>query len=191
VHEKIYDQFVAKARELALKRKVGDPFSPDTLHGPQVDEIQFKRILSLIEKGKEEGAKVECGGRRVGDIGYFVEPTVFSNVTDDMTIAREEIFGPVQQILKFKTLDEAIRRSNETPYGLASGIITQNLDNATTYIQGVRAGTVWVNCFDLSPVQSPFGGYKLSGQGREMGEDGISEYVEVKTVTISIPVKNS
>ena len=191
VHEKIYDKFVAKARELALQRKVGDPFEADVQHGPQVDEIQFNRVLSLIDAGKKEGAKVECGGGRRGNAGYFVEPTVFSNVTDDMTIAREEIFGPVQQLLKFQTLEEAIRRSNDTQYGLAAGIITQNLDVAMTYIQGVRAGSVWVNCFDYAVPQTPFGGYKMSGQGRELGEDGMTEYLEVKTVTIAIPVKNS
>lgn len=191
VHEKIYDKFVAKSRELALQRKVGDPFEADVLQGPQVDDIQFNRILSLIEAGKKEGAKVECGGTRRGQVGYFIEPTVFSDVTDDMTIAREEIFGPVQQLLKFKTLDEAIQRCNDTNYGLAAGIITQNLDVAMTYIQGVRAGSVWVNCFDYAVPQTPFGGYKMSGQGRELGEDGITEYVEVKTVTITIPVKNS
>lgn len=191
VHEKIYDKFVAKARELAQKRTVGDPFDPKTLQGPQVDEIQFKKVLSLIDAGKKEGAKVECGGLRHGQVGYFVEPTVFSNVTDDMTIAREEIFGPVQQILKFKTLDEAIERSNNTMYGLAAGIVTQNLDIAMTYVQSVRAGSVWVNCFDYATPQTPFGGFKMSGQGRELGEDGINEYVEVKTVTITVPVKNS
>jgi len=191
VHEKIYDRFVAKARELAMSRKVGDPFDANVQQGPQVDEIQLKRVLSLIEAGKKEGAKVECGGRRRNGSGFFIEPTVFSNVTDNMTIAREEIFGPVQQVLKFKTLDEVIRRSNDTQYGLAAGIITQNLDAAMTYIQGVRAGSVWVNCFDYAVPQTPFGGYKMSGQGRELGEAGINEYVEVKTVTIAIPVKNS
>lgn len=191
VHENIYDKFVAKSKELAQKRTVGDPFDQNTLQGPQVDEIQMMRVLSLIEAGKKEGAKVECGGHRRGQVGYFVEPTVFSNVTDDMAIARQEIFGPVQQILKFKTLDEAIRRSNDTVYGLAAGIITNNLDIAMTYVQSVRAGSVWVNCFDYSVPQTPFGGYKMSGQGRELGEDGIHEYTEVKTVTIAVPVKNS
>lgn len=191
VQEGIYDKFVAKAKELAVARKPQDPFEETSVHGPLIDDIQFEKVLKLIDEGSQGGAKLECGGKRFGDKGYFVEPTVFSGVTDDMMIAKDEIFGPVQSILKFKTLDEAIRRSNETQYGLAAGIVTTNVDTALVYSQAVRAGTVWVNNWFTITPQTPFGGYKLSGHGREFGEDGINDYMETKTVTMAISVKNS
>jgi len=192
VQEGIYDKFVAKSKEYALKnRVVGDPFDEKTTQGPQVDEEQLNKILELIESGKKEGARLECGGGRYGDRGYFVQPTVFSNVTDDMRIAKEEIFGPVQQILKFKTLEEALERSNKTVYGLAAGVCTSNINNAILFAQGVQAGSVWVNCYNHFTPQTPFGGFKMSGHGRELGEDGLHEYCEIKTVTIKIPKKNS
>ncbi|KAF8766707.1 Retinal dehydrogenase 1 like protein [Argiope bruennichi] len=191
VHEDIYDAFVAKSKALAEKRIVGDPFDPNTMQGPQIDDEQFDKILSLIESGKKEGAKLECGGGRHGSKGYFVQPTVFSNVTDNMRIAKEEIFGPVQQIIKFKTLEEAIERSNATDYGLAAGILTKDINKAILYSQQVRAGTIWVNCFFSGSVQTPFGGFKMSGQGREFGTDALKAYCEIKTVTIKIPQKNS
>ncbi|XP_035217052.1 retinal dehydrogenase 1-like isoform X2 [Stegodyphus dumicola] len=191
VHEDIYDAFVAKSVALAQKRVVGDPFDEKTTQGPQIDDEQFNKILDLIESGKKEGAKLECGGARLGNKGYFVQPTVFSNVKDNMRIAKEEIFGPVMQILKFKTLDEAIERSNATEYGLAAGILTKDINKAILYSQAVRAGTIWINCFFAGSVQTPFGGFKMSGQGREFGTDALHEYCEIKTVTIKIPQKNS
>ncbi|KAK7018825.1 Aldehyde dehydrogenase X, mitochondrial [Halocaridina rubra] len=191
VHESIYDEFVKKAVQLAQKRPVGDPFDEATLQGPQVSQLQMERILGYIIKGKEEGATLMCGGSRHGNKGYYVQPTVFSNVTDNMTIAMEEIFGPVQIILKFKTLDEAIKRSNETHYGLASGIVTSDINKALMYAQAVRAGSVWINCYDLCLPQTPFGGYKQSGHGRELGEEGLDEYLETKTILIKVPNKMS
>ncbi|MCL4136204.1 UNVERIFIED_CONTAM: hypothetical protein GTU68_039628, partial [Idotea baltica] len=122
----------------------------------------------LHREGKSEGARLECGGKRKGQKGIFVEPTVFSGVTDDMTIAKEEIFGPVQCILKFRSLGEVIERSNNTHYGLASGIITKDLNKAMVYARSVQAGSVWINSYDLCLPQTPFGGYKQSGQGREL-----------------------
>jgi acyl-CoA reductase-like NAD-dependent aldehyde dehydrogenase len=187
VHEEVYDKFVQKAKNLAEERKVGDPFDDKTIQGPQVDDIQFKKIVDFIQVGKREGAVLVAGGKVLSlNNGYFIEPTVFSDVTDDMTIAREEIFGPVQTIIKFKTLDEAIRRANETQYGLGAGIVTKNLDTALKFSKAVRAGSVFVNCYDYVTPQTPFGGFKLSGHGRELGEDGLKEYCEVKTVTIQI-----
>lgn len=191
VHEDIYDEFVKKSTELALNRIVGNPFDEKTQQGPQVDQEQFDKILNLIESGKKEGAKLECGGNRIGQKGFFIQPTVFSNVQDSMRIAREEIFGPVQQILKFKTMEEVLERANASHYGLGSGIITKNIDNALTFAQGVQAGSVWVNCYDATTCQTPFGGFKMSGFGRELGEDGLKEYVEIKTITVQIPLKNS
>jgi retinal dehydrogenase len=191
VHEDIYDEFVKKCREMAMKRVVGDPFTATTQQGPQIDNQQFNKILEMIESGKKEGAKLECGGSRWGDKGFFIQPTVFSNVTDNMTIAREEIFGPVQQILKFKTMDEVLDRCNNTSYGLAAAVFTNDIDKAHIFTQGVEAGSVWVNCYMPLTVQSPFGGYKQSGIGRELGEDGIHEYCEIKTVAFKISQKNS
>jgi len=191
VQEGIYDEYVKKAKEIALKRVVGDPFNPKTEQGPQIDDRQFKKILDLIESGKKEGANLVCGGSRVGDKGYFIQPTVFANVDENMRIAKEEIFGPVQQIMKFKTMDEAIEKSNNTSYGLASAVFTKDISKAITFSQGVLAGTVWVNCVLATANQMPFGGFKESGIGREMGEDGMHEYCEIKTVVVKIPQKNS
>lgn len=191
VHADVYDKFVAKAVELAKKRVVGDPFDERCTQGAQIDGTQLDRILGYIEQGQNEGAKLRCGGRRLGTRGYFVQPTVFSDVEDDMVIAREEIFGPVQSIFKFNTMDEVIERANATSYGLAAGIITKDLNTATVVAHALEAGIIWINTyFEMGP-HTPFGGYKMSGIGREMGEDGILEYTEVKTVVTRIPVKNS
>jgi acyl-CoA reductase-like NAD-dependent aldehyde dehydrogenase len=168
VHESIYDEFVAKSVELAKNRIIGDPFSEDTQHGPQINEQQMNKILGMIEKGVKEGAKLMIGGMRIGNTGFYVEPTVFADVTDDMTIAREEIFGPVQSILKFSTLEEVIERCNSSKYGLGAGILTNDINKAFTFAQSVQAGSVWINCYDANTTQTPFGGYKMSGFGREL-----------------------
>ncbi|XP_074850171.1 aldehyde dehydrogenase 1A1 [Carettochelys insculpta] len=191
VEEPVYEEFVHRSVERVKKIVLGDPLSSGVNQGPQINKAQFHKILDLIESGKREGAKLECGGGPWGDKGYFVQPTVFSNVTDEMRIAKEEIFGPVQQIMKFKTVDEVIERANNTHYGLAAAVFTKDLDKALTFASALQAGTVWVNCYGSVSVQSPFGGFKMSGNGRELGEYGIYEYTEVKTVTINIPQKNS
>lgn len=191
VHADIYDKFVAKAVELAKKRVVGDPFNERCAQGAQIDETQLDRVMNYIRLGEKEGAKLQCGGKRLGSRGYFVQPTVFSDVTDGMTIAKEEIFGPVQSIFKFSTTEEVIERANNTEYGLAAGILTNDMNTATMVAHALQAGIVWINSyFELGP-HVPFGGYKMSGIGREMGEDGILEYTEVKSVVTKIPVKNS
>ncbi|XP_068092559.1 aldehyde dehydrogenase 1A1 [Hyperolius riggenbachi] len=191
VEESIYDDFVKKSVELAKKRVLGDPLKPGTQQGPQIDKEQYDRILDLIESGKKEGAKLECGGGPWGDKGFFIQPTVFSDVKDNMRIAKEEIFGPVQQIMKFKTLDEVIKRANNTTYGLAAGLFTKDVDKAIVVSSALQAGSVWINCYSALSPQAPFGGFKMSGNGREMGEYGIHEYTEVKTVTLKISQKNS
>lgn len=191
VQEGIYDKFVEMATERAKKRKLGNPFDKETEQGPQVDEDQFNKIMGYIDCGKSEGACLRAGGERWGDKGYFIQPTVFSNVTDEMKISQEEIFGPVQVIQKFKTIDEVIERANRNPYGLAAAVFTQNIDNALYLSNSIRAGTVWVNCYNVLGAQAPFGGYKMSGFGRELGEYGLEAYTEVKTVTIALPQKNS
>jgi len=191
VHADIYDAFVQKATELAAKRKVGNPFEEGVDQGPQVSDEQFKKVMSLVESGVKEGASLKCGGKQWGTEGFFVEPTVFADVTDDMRIAKEEIFGPVQQILKFSSMEEVIERANATHYGLAAGVLTKNINTALTFAQAVQAGSVWVNCYDATMPQTPFGGFKQSGNGRELGEEGLHHYLEVKTIAVAIPQKNS
>ncbi|XP_027750143.1 aldehyde dehydrogenase, mitochondrial [Empidonax traillii] len=191
VQEDIYNEFVERSVEKAKARVVGNPFDFKTEQGPQVDEEQFKKILGYISTGKREGAKLLCGGNPAADRGYFIQPTVFGNVQDNMTIAREEIFGPVMQILKFRTMEEVIERANDSKYGLAAAVFTKDLDKANYVSQSLRAGTVWINCYNVFGAQAPFGGYKASGNGRELGEYGLEAYVEVKNVTIKIPQKNS
>uniref|UniRef100_A0A8C9HYF7 Aldehyde dehydrogenase 1 family member A2 n=1 Tax=Piliocolobus tephrosceles TaxID=591936 RepID=A0A8C9HYF7_9PRIM len=191
VEESIYEEFVKRSVERAKRRIVGSPFDPTTEQGPQIDKKQYNKILELIQSGVAEGAKLECGGKGLGRKGFFIEPTVFSNVTDDMRIAKEEIFGPVQEILRFKTMDEVIERANNSDFGLVAAVFTNDINKALTVSSAMQAGTVWINCYNALNAQSPFGGFKMSGNGREMGEFGLREYSEVKTVTVKIPQKNS
>ncbi|XP_056375178.1 aldehyde dehydrogenase X, mitochondrial [Hyla sarda] len=191
VQESIYNEFIERSIEKAKAIKVGDPFEFDTEHGPQIDKKQFDKIFDYIKSGKKEGAKLMCGGERYGDEGFFIKPTVFADVQDNMRMAREEIFGPVQQIFKFGKTEEVINRANDSKYGLAAGIFTKDIDKAMHLTQALQAGTVWVNTYNTLGCQTPFGGYKESGNGRELGEDGLRAYTEVKCVTIKIPQKNS
>lgn len=186
VEEKAYDEFVARSTERAQRRRVGDPLDRKTEQGPQVDSDQFHNVLNYVEAGKQEGAKLMCGGERVGDRGYFVAPTVFADVQDEMKIAQEEIFGPVMSILKFKDMDELVERANQTIYGLAAAVWTRDIGKAHHIANNVRAGTVWINCFDVFDAGAPFGGFKQSGIGRELGEYGLQQYSEIKTVTVKL-----
>jgi len=186
VEEKIYDEFVEKSGARARKRTVGDPFDPKTEQGPQVDQAQFDKIMGYIDSGRSEGAKLVCGGERVGDRGYFVQPTVFADVQDNMKIAEEEIFGPVMSVIPFKSLDEVVARANRTTYGLAAAVWTRDIKKALAIANNVRAGTVWVNCYNVLDTRAPFGGFKQSGIGRELGEYGLQQYTEVKTVTVKL-----
>ena len=191
VQESVYDEFVRKSVQKLAGRKLVDPFRSDCDQGPQVDKEQFDRVLSYIASGKEEGAKLECGGKQHGSKGFYIEPTIFSNVQDNMKIAREEIFGPVMQIFKFKTMEEVIERANDSEYGLAAGVFTKDLDRAMMVSQALQTGNVWVNCYNIYGPQSEFGGYKNSGVGREMGEYGIQIYSEIKAITMRMAQKNS
>ncbi len=186
VEEKCYDEFVAQSVVRAKQRVVGNPFDAKTEQGPQVDKEQFDKVIRYIESGMREGAEMLCGGSRFGDRGFFIQPTVFADVRDDMKIAQEEIFGPVMSIIKFKDIDEIIKRANTTMYGLAAGVWTKDITKAHAIANNVRVGTVWVNCYDVFDAAAPFGGFKQSGIGRELGEYGLQQYTEVKTVTIKL-----
>lgn len=186
VEEKIHDEFVQRLAEKAKNRRLGDQLDPATEQGPQVSKEQQDKVLHYCEVGQKEGAKLVVGGTRWGQQGFFVEPTIFDNVHDDMTIAKDEIFGPVVSVLPFKSFDEVVERANRTYYGLAAAIFTKNLDKAHLYAKAIKAGTVWVNCYHVVDTTTPFGGFKMSGQGRENGEDALEHYTETKTVTIKL-----
>lgn len=186
VEEKIRDVFVEKLLARAKSQRLGDPLDPETTQGPQVSEEQFNRIMGYIESGRQEGARLLTGGNRFGDCGYFIEPTIFVDVRDEMKIAREEIFGPVMNVLTFKDIDDVITRGNRTLYGLAAAVWTRDIKKALNLANGLRAGTVWINCYDVFDAAAPFGGFKMSGIGRELGEYALQLYTEVKTVTIGL-----
>ncbi|XP_057985642.1 aldehyde dehydrogenase family 2 member C4 isoform X2 [Hevea brasiliensis] len=189
VQEGIYDEFVKKLAEKAKQWVVGDPFDPNTRQGPQVDKQQFDKILSYIEHGKREGATLLIGGKPTGEKGYYIQPTIFTDVKEDMLIAKDEIFGPVMSLMKFKTMDEAIKSANNTRYGLAAGIITKNLDVANTVSRSIRAGIIWINCYFAFDNDCPYGGYKMSGFGKDLGLDALHKYLQVKSVVT--PICNS
>ncbi|KAK2751181.1 aldehyde dehydrogenase (NAD(P)(+)) ald5 [Myotisia sp. PD_48] len=186
VQEGIYDKFLQRFKERASKNKVGDPFHPETFQGPQVSQLQFDRIMGYIEEGKKAGATVEIGGERHGTEGYYIQPTIFSGVHEDMKIVQEEIFGPVCSIQKFSTEEEAIKIANNTNYGLAAALHTKDLNTSIRVSNALKAGTVWVNCYNMLSYQTPFGGFKESGLGRELGEYALDNYTQVKTVRIRL-----
>ncbi|KAH8816439.1 aldehyde dehydrogenase domain-containing protein [Xylogone sp. PMI_703] len=186
VQEGIYDKFVAAFKDRATKNKVGDPFAADTFQGPQISQVQYDRIMGYIQEGKKEGATVVTGGERLGNKGYFIQPTIFSDVTENMKIMQEEIFGPVCSIAKFKDEEEVIKVANGTTYGLAAAVHTQNINTAIRVSNELRAGTVWVNQYNMLHHQLPFGGYKESGIGRELGEAALANYTQTKTVSIRL-----
>ncbi|KAI5864451.1 aldehyde dehydrogenase [Durotheca rogersii] len=186
VQEGIYDKFIAAFKARAEQNAVGDPFDENTFQGPQVSQLQYDRIMGYIEEGKKDGATVEAGGERHGDKGYFIKPTIFTNVTPDMKIMREEIFGPVVAVAKFKTEEEVVALGNDSAYGLAAAVHTKDLNTAIRVSNDLRAGTVWVNSYNLLHHQLPFGGYKESGIGRELGEAALANYTQNKSVSIRL-----
>lgn len=187
VQRNIYDKVIDALKKKAEEITVGDGLDEKTDIGPLVSKKQLDTVLGYIEKGKEEGAKLITGGKRIGDKGFFVEPTIFTDVTDDMTIAREEIFGPVMSVLPFDDIEEVIKRANDSNYGLAASVWTENIKDGHYIASKLEAGTVWINDFGLELETMPFGGYKQSGIGRDMGGDyGISNYIEVKSVFVNM-----
>ncbi|KAF9615541.1 hypothetical protein IFM89_024389 [Coptis chinensis] len=189
VQEGIYDEFVRKCVEKAKKWVVGDPFDPQVHQGPQANRKQFDKILSYIEHGKREGATLLVGGKPCSEKGYHIEPTIFTDVKDDMAIVKDEIFGPVMSLMKFRTVEEAIERANKTRYGLAAGIVTNDLNLANRVSRSIRAGIIWVNCYFGFDSDCPYGGYKMSGFGRELGLHCLDQYLQVKSVVT--PIYNS
>jgi len=191
VQEGIYNEFLTKFTDTAahLASKTGDPFGKGTEHGPQVSKVQFDRVMGYIDSGKESGATVHHGGERHGDEGYFIKPTIFTDVHPEMKIVKEEIFGPVAVIVKFKDEAEVVEMANNTTYGLAAHIFTQNVSRSIRIAHAVEAGTVWVNCAQTVELNVPFGGYKQSGIGRELGEYALETYTQVKAVHVNIGQK--
>ena len=186
VHEDVYDEVIAGMAEQARSIKVGDGFDPTSQIGPVVSQTQLERVTSYLDAGVAEGGRVVTGGTRLGDRGYFVEPTLFTDVTPDDTIVREEIFGPVVVAQKFSTEDEVIAAANDSRFGLAGGVWTKDVSKAHRVAAAFEAGTVWVNCYQVFDAAMPFGGFKESGWGREMGHEVLHDFTEVKTVCIDL-----
>ena len=184
VQEGIYDEFIGKLKERVEKMKIGEPGDKSTKVGPVVSQRQFDSVMSYIDIGKGEGAEVLTGGNRVGDKGYYIAPTVFTNVKNDMRIAQEEIFGPVIVVIKFSDDEEAIKIGNDSIFGLAGAVWSSNNERAMHIAKKLRTGTVWINEYHLLSDRAPFGGYKQSGIGREFGADGLKEYTEAKHIHI-------
>lgn len=195
VQEDFYDEFIEKAVAAFEKVKVGNPLDPSTQMGAQVSEQQLKKILSYIEIGKNEGAKVATGGERLveGDAskGYFMKPTLLVDVTNNMRVAREEIFGPVGVVIKFKTIDEVIAMANDSDFGLAGGVFTKDINKAIRVARGIRTGRVWVNTYNTFPAGASFGGYKDSGIGRETHKVILDHYSQMKNIIINLSDKPS
>jgi acyl-CoA reductase-like NAD-dependent aldehyde dehydrogenase len=186
----VYDEFMTKFLTLVDRMKVGDPLDTSTTMGPLVSEEQLNIVLGYVELGKKEGARLLRGGKRLSgapyDNGFFMEPTVFDSVDNHMRIAQEEIFGPVVAVIPFDDEEEALAIANDTIYGLAAGVWSSNLRTVMRFVRGIKAGTVWVNCYHGCGIPNvPFGGYKQSGLGREQGLEGIDIFLETKSVHIS------
>jgi len=189
LHDTIHDEFVERLLDVASQARIGDPMSPDTQFGPITTEPQYRKILECIEVARNEGAVCVLGGCSIpapdGNKGLFIQPTIFSSVTNNMRIAQEEIFGPVLAVLRFSDEEQAIQIANDTKYGLAAGVWTQSLPRAINISERLEAGTVWVNTYRSTSFTTPFGGYKASGLGRENGLEGIKEYLQTKSIWLS------
>jgi phenylacetaldehyde dehydrogenase len=182
----VFDKVVEGVAASAEKIRLGSGLDSTTDMGPLVSEEQLKRVCGYLESGLSEGAKAVVGGTRHGDKGYFVKPTVLVDTTDNMKVVREEIFGPVVAAIPFRDGDELVKKANNSEYGLAAGIWTRDIQKAHRVASQLRAGTVWINCYNIFDAALPFGGYKQSGWGREMGHEVLEHYTEVKSVCTPI-----
>jgi acyl-CoA reductase-like NAD-dependent aldehyde dehydrogenase len=186
VHESVYDELVSTVVDRSRDLRIGGGFDPHAEIGPLVSATQLERVQRYVGIGREEGAELALGGERYGDRGYFHQPTIFTSVRNDMRIAQEEIFGPVMSVLKFSSEDEAYRIANETEYGLAAGVWTNDLSRAHRASRALRAGTVWVNTYQMVYPSVPYGGVKQSGHGRNLGESGLDDFTQTKSVWMHV-----
>ena len=182
IHDAFVDKLVSKARAI----KQGDPLDPSTEMGPQVSQEQLDKILRYIAIGKNEGAKLITGGQRLPRPGYFVAPTIFADADNKMQIACDEIFGPVLTVIRFKDFEEVAAQANASPFGLAAAVWTRDIKKAHTLAHRLKAGTVWINCYNTFDAASPFGGYKMSGFGRELGHHALELYTQVKSIWVNL-----
>jgi betaine-aldehyde dehydrogenase len=190
VHRSVHAAFIDKLKTRVSGMRIGNPLDPDTQVGSLISEQHMEKVLRYIARGKAEGARVVIGGHRVttGDLanGFFVAPTVFAECHDDMAIAREEIFGPVMSVLTFDDEDEVIARANATEFGLSAGVFTNDLTRGHRMIAQLQAGTCWINHYNITPIEMPFGGMKMSGLGRENGRAAIEHYTQLKSVYVAM-----
>ncbi|MCF6215177.1 MAG: aldehyde dehydrogenase family protein [Emcibacter sp.] len=184
VPDSLYDQVIEGLAEAANAMKVGPGLNPDNMVNPLVSQIQYDRVMGYIDSGRAEGADIVAGGKRRSDKGYFVEPTILGNTNRDMKVVREEIFGPVVCVQRYNDIDEVAKLANDTIYGLGASIWTKDVSNIINIVPKIRAGTVWVNCHNILDIAMPFGGYKQSGFGKDMGKEALESYLETKSVCI-------
>jgi len=188
VHESMHEAFIDALRERAEKMRIGDPMDPETHVGALISHEHMEKVLAYIDQGRASGAELVSGGRRVRpdglESGFFVEPTIFDDCTDDMTIVQEEIFGPVMAVLTFSDEDEVVDRANQTEFGLAAGVFTRDVKRAHRVVAKLQAGTIWINNYNITPIEVPFGGYKQSGVGRENSHAAIEHYTQLKSVYV-------
>ena len=193
VPESIYDDFMERVRERVTHIKVGDPLDPETTMGPVISRAQLDTVLGYIETGKKEGATCSIGGKQPEHLtkGYYIEPTIFEDVRNDMTIAREEIFGPVLSVIKYKSIGDAIDMANDSIYGLGGAVFSRDIPWAIEVAKQIRTGTVWINDYHLLNPLAPFGGYKQSGVGRELGPHGLLEFTQIKHIHVDLNIDRS
>jgi aldehyde dehydrogenase (NAD+) len=193
VPSSIFDKFMERMLERVKHIKIGDPLDYDTTMGPVVSLAQYKTVTRYIDLGRQEGARLLCGGKRPDGFekGYFVEPTIFDNVSNNMRIAQEEIFGPVLAVIRYDDVDEAVRMANDSIYGLGGAVFSRDIPKAIEIAKRIRTGTVWINDYHLINALAPFGGYKQSGVGRELGPHGLLEYTQVKHIHVDLVMDRS